>query len=154
MNIYLPQHADAMSKDEDPDRPLNEIGRQNALALAEGTSRFGMEVYQIRHSGKTRAEQTAKILADRLKPHNGVMASEGLGPLDDVESAASKIYSADQPFMVVGYMPFMARLTGRLAAGDPELSEVDFQNGNVVCLRQKEANWQAAWILTPQIARS
>jgi phosphohistidine phosphatase len=154
MNIYLVQHAEALSKNEDPKRPLSEIGRQNAEVVAQAASRLGLALSQIRHSGKTRAEQTAKILAEKLVPEQGVMASTGLAPLDDVKPVAAELSEANKPVMLVGHMPFMERLAGQLVAGDPEVQVVRFRNGGIVCLTQNDDRWQVAWNLTPDLAKS
>jgi len=63
MRLYLVQHGKAKSKDEDPDRPLTDQGRNDikkvAVFLAENA---GLKVTSIYHSGKTRARQTAEVL--------------------------------------------------------------------------------------------
>jgi phosphohistidine phosphatase len=48
MNVYLVQHAEAMSKEVDPDRPLSERGRRDAEQVAAMAARMGVEVSQIR----------------------------------------------------------------------------------------------------------
>ena len=66
MRIYLTQHGLAVPKDVDPDRPLSEQGRQDVQRLADFLKNTGAQVEQVLHSGKTRAEQTATILAPAL----------------------------------------------------------------------------------------
>ncbi|MEA3276673.1 MAG: histidine phosphatase family protein, partial [Pseudomonadota bacterium] len=68
MRIYLTQHGLAVPKDVDPDRPLNERGREDMRRLADFLDKAGVHVEQVLHSGKTRAEQTAAILAEALLP--------------------------------------------------------------------------------------
>jgi phosphohistidine phosphatase len=156
MKVYLVQHGEAQPKDVDPTRPLTERGRQEVRRVATFAARLGLEVYQIRHSGKTRAEQTADILGESLSPPGGVVAVTGLAPLDDVQPVADGLAREQQPVMLVGHLPFMARLTGLLVTGDPDRSVVQFRNGGIVCLayeEEKEA-WLAAWVLTPQMANA
>ena len=59
MELYLVQHGEAMPKSLDRTRPLSEQGRQEVRQVAVSAARMGLAVGQIRHSGKTRAEQTA-----------------------------------------------------------------------------------------------
>jgi phosphohistidine phosphatase len=153
MKTYLIQHAEAMSEEQDPNRPLNDLGREHAEAVAAVATRLGVEVGQIRHSGKTRAEQTAEILGQALAPPQGVVAVSGLSPLDDVEPVAQELEQTDQPLMLVGHLPFMERLAGHMLAGDAERAVIDFTNAGIVCLEKEDGPWQAVWILTPEMAR-
>lgn len=154
MDVYLVQHAEAKSEEEDPDRPLSEKGREDAQAVAALASKMALDVGQIRHSGKTRAEQTATILGQALSPAERVVAASGLGPLDDVEPVAKELTRASQPLMLVGHLPFMERLAGYMATGDSDRAAVKFHNGGIVCLTQDEDQWQVSWILTPEIAKA
>jgi len=154
MKLYLVQHAQAKSREQDPQRSLTDGGRQNAAAVAALAAGMGLEVAQIRHSGKTRAEQTAQILAENLAPEQGVSVSPGLGPLDDVGPVAADLSEADEPVMLVGHMPFMQRLAGQLVVGDSELAVVEFHNAGIVCLARKQGHWRVAWNLTPEIANA
>jgi phosphohistidine phosphatase len=111
-------------------------------------------VQQIRHSGKTRAEQTAALFAYALSPPDGVLAVPGLAPKDDVAPIAEALERESRPVMLVGHLPFMARLAARLVAGDTERPAVEFRNGGVVCLARQDERWLVSWVLTPEIARA
>jgi phosphohistidine phosphatase len=150
--VYLVQHAEAMSEEQHPDRPLNDLGREHAAWVADVAAELSVEVEQIRHSGKARAQETAQIMGDALAPAEGVVAVSGLAPLDDVEPVAEEIDQADQPLMLVGHLPFMERLAGYVLTGDAREPVIDFTNAGIVCLEKKDGRWQATWILTPRIA--
>ncbi|MEJ2212438.1 MAG: phosphohistidine phosphatase SixA, partial [Anaerolineae bacterium] len=152
MNAYLVQHAEAKDKEVDPDRPLSERGRREAERVAAVAGRLGLEIGQIRHSGKLRAEQTAQILGEALSPDEGVVAAKGLGALDDVEPVANDLDTASAPVMLVGHLPFMERLIGELVVGDPDEAIVDVQNAAITCLSENDGAWQVSWILTPEMA--
>jgi phosphohistidine phosphatase len=154
MKVYLVQHGEAQPKNVDPTRPLTARGRQEVRHVATFAARLGPEVYQIRHSGKTRAEQTADVLGEALSPRGGVVAATGLAPLDDVEPVADGLAREQQPVMLVGHLPFMARLTGLLVTGDPDCSVVQFRNGGIVCLAYEKEAWLVAWVLTPEMANA
>jgi len=105
MEVYLVQHGEAQPKSVDPARPLTERGRQDAQRVAAfATSpfkraipmarRLGLEVEQIRHSGKTRAEQTAVAFGEALSPPGGVVKVAGLAPKDAVQPVADALDSA------------------------------------------------------------
>jgi phosphohistidine phosphatase len=151
MHVYLVQHAEAKSKEQDPDRPLTSQGRRDAETVAVLAARLGVEVSQIRHSGKTRARQTAEIMGEALSPVGGVVAVAGLGPLDEVEPV-SRDLAADGPVMLVGHLPFMERLAGYMLTGDAERPVVEFNKGGMVNLVRKGIIWRVQWIVTPDVA--
>jgi phosphohistidine phosphatase len=152
MNVYLVQHAEAKSKEQDPDRPLTKRGRRDAEAVAAAAARLGVQVDQIRHSGKTRARQTAEILGQALSPANGIVAMSGLGPADDVGPVASELAAVADPIMLVGHLPFMQRLAGQMLAGDPDCAVVEFTYAGMVNLARHEGGWRVQWVVTPEIA--
>jgi phosphohistidine phosphatase len=154
MYVYLVQHAEAKSKQEDPERPLTEKGRHAIESVARSAARLGLKLGQIRHSGKTRAEETALVLAGKLNPDKGMSPVSGLGPLDDVKPVAEELAGVDDPVMLVGHLPFMERMVGQLVTGNPELPVVNFQNGAIVCLTRNDERWQVSWILTPEMAQA
>jgi phosphohistidine phosphatase len=152
MRIYLVQHGQAHSKDTDPSRSLTERGRQETERVAGLAAQLNLGLHQIRHSGKTRAEQTAAILGQALSPVGGVVAVPGLAPKDDVRPVAEALAGEARAVMLVGHLPFMARLTGLLLTGDSERAVVKFRNAGIVCLAREDGRWQVAWILTPEMA--
>jgi phosphohistidine phosphatase len=80
MNLDLVQHGEAEPKDVDPSRPLTASGRETAERVAVFARRLGVEVAQIRHSGRTRAEQTSAILGEALEPAEGLRITSTPGP--------------------------------------------------------------------------
>ncbi len=154
MNIYLVQHGEAEPKSVDPARPLTVRGRQEAEQVAAFAAGLGLELGQIRHSGKTRAEQTAAILGEALSPPGGVVAVPGLAPKDDVAPVAETLARESQPVMLVGHLPFLSRLAGLLVTGDPDRPVVQFRNAGIVCLSLEEGRWLVTWILTPEMANA
>jgi phosphohistidine phosphatase len=151
MELYLVQHGEAKSKAEDPQRPLTELGREEVQQVAAFAARAGLEVSQIRHSGKRRAEETASILAEHLAPAEGVLAIPGLAPMDDVRPIAKALRKETAPLMLVGHLPFMDRLAGMLVTGDPDRSAVRFRMGGIVCLQGAGDDWAVKWAVTPEL---
>jgi phosphohistidine phosphatase len=153
VELYLVQHGEAAPKSEDPARPLTEQGRDDVARVAAFTRQAGVEVYQIRHSGKRRAEETASILAEHLKPTKGVVSLPGLAPKDDVRPVAELLGRETRPLMFVGHRPFLDRLVGLLVTGDVALSVVRFRQGGMVRLERDPASWtwSVRWVLTPEL---
>lgn len=153
MNLYLVQHAEAKSKQEDPERPLSETGRTNIRKVARFVAKNGdILVRLINHSGKTRARQTAEILAEELDPTEGISDVPDLAPLDDPAVWVSYLADTTRNLMLVGHLPHLSKLASLLLCHDDTKTVVDFQMGGVVCLgRDGDGNWALRWMVTPDI---
>jgi phosphohistidine phosphatase len=53
--------------------------------------------------------------------------------------------------MVVGHLPFMAKLVSHLVTGDDSPTLVAYQPGAVVCLELIEKDWQINWMVRPEL---
>jgi phosphohistidine phosphatase len=156
MKLYLVQHGDAEAKKDDPARSLTEQGRDDVARVAAFAKSADVQVYQIRHSPKHRAAETAAVLAEHLKPEGGIVPLPGLAPKDDVRTVAEWLNRESRPLMLVGHLPFMDRLLGLLVAGDQMSAIVRFQKGGIVCLERdpKEWTWSVLWAVTPALVPS
>jgi phosphohistidine phosphatase len=153
MRLYLVQHGDAKLKSEDPERPLSQQGKDDVARVARSVTHAGIEVKQIRHSGKQRAQETAAIMAEHLDPSKGIAAMPGLAPKDDVHPIAEWLQRETESVMLVGHLPFLERLVGLLVTGAPGRTVVQFCQGGVVCLRcdPKTRVWSVLWAITPEL---
>ena len=150
MRLYCIQHGESLAKEIDPERRLTQQGEQDVQKLAGFLKRGGMPVSAILHSGKTRARQTAEILAEALLPDGKVAAIGGIDPNDPVEPFAAKLAQLGTDTMIVGHLPFMAKLVAHLLTGRTEPSLVVYQPGTVICLEQDEhQRWQVQWMIRP-----
>ena len=118
--------------------------------MADWAARSGITVDQIRHSGKRRAEQTATIFAGRLSPSRGMIAAQGLTPLDSVDSVAASLQGNQGSIMLVGHLPHLSRLVSLLVTGNPKGEIVRFRNAGIVCLTQKDGKWAIDWVMQPE----
>ena len=148
MKLYLVQHGLAVDKTIDPDRPLSDKGQQQVQAMAAWLQRSSINIDQIYHSGKTRAQQTAELYASKLKVAS-VQSAEGIKPNDDVSSMAKTIDKLDTDTMIVGHLPFMQRMVSWLLTGNEEM-DCHYLPGSVVCLND-ENGWSLEWMLRPDI---
>jgi len=148
--LYLVQHAKAASKEEDPERPLTEQGRKEIEKVAALVRPLRLSVNCLWHSGKKRAIQTAETLAKVVKA-NTLTVRHGLGPIDDVTVLADELTAATKDVMIVGHLPFLAKLASLLLTGSEAAEPVAFKHGGIVCLgRTDENRWQIEWMVTPQ----
>jgi len=152
MALYLIQHGKSLPKDQDPDQGLSEDGTTETERIASLARDYGVRVSQIRHSVKTRARQTAEILARALKPQNDIQEICGIKPMDDVAACAAKI-DPDENVMLVGHLPFMERITSYLITGSIDQPLIKFQNSGIVCLDKdpETQGWVIKWTLMPNI---
>ena len=123
MKLYLVQHARAASKDVDPERPLTEAGKQDIQNVSTFIKPLNLSVDCLWHSGKKRAEQTAGILSEVIEIRKETTAHEGLAPNDDITAIRNEIISRRQDIMIVGHLPFVAKLASLLLT-DSELSGI------------------------------
>ena len=153
MPLYLVQHGWSLPKDVDPEKRLTEEGIREVQRIAGVAEDYGVTVAKIMHSGKKRARQTAEIFASALKPAGGVQQIAGINPLDDPVTIAAELHAEDN-LMLVGHLPFMAKLVSFLVAGSVERPVFRFQNGGIVCLdaEPEQSGWIIRWTLMPHIA--
>jgi phosphohistidine phosphatase len=149
MRLYLVRHGDAVSERVDATRPLSERGRAEIEAVAGQAARLGWQPTEIRHSGITRARQTAEILAGRLAPARGVSAVEGLQPEDDPYRLAAECETLREPVMLVGHMPYMSRLASLLLLGDPRSDVIRFGTGTIAGLARVDGRFLVEWVIAP-----
>jgi phosphohistidine phosphatase len=152
MFLYLVQHAEAKKEEEDPSRSLSEDG----LHTIQKTSRFfakqGLKVHKIFHSNKLRATQTAEVLAEYLKPEQGVSEIDGLAPLDDPKIWHERLKGVPEDVILVGHLPHLARLASLLVCEREKSDIISFQMAGIVCLKRDDSGaYTLQWMVTPEI---
>ncbi len=149
MRLYLAQHGDALPEQVDPDRPLSAQGRADVERIAALFAEKIAVPARVLHSGKTRARESAEILARRLAPAAPIEVIAGINPKDDPEPLAAQLDAWVEDVLLVGHMPFMGRLASLLlGAGAPALA---FSPGTLVCLERQERGWALAWMVRPEL---
>jgi len=153
MNLYLVQHAQAKPKKEDPQRPLSDRGQADiekiAVFVGEHTT---LKVDRILHSGKTRAQQTAEVLARHLNPPKGVVAAEDLEPLAEASIWVGRLADEKEDLMLVGHLPHLDKLSAKLVCQDETKSVVTFQMAGIVNLGVDESGvWRIRWMVVPEM---
>lgn len=151
MRLYLVQHGQALPKEADPERPLSEPGQTDIARLAEFLQKADIQISRVIHSGKKRAQQTADLLASAISPRKTAQKVSGLSPNDPVEEFATKASQWQEDTLVVGHLPFLARLVDHLVARGQE-QVVSFRHGTVVCLERIDPQgWTIAWMIRPEL---
>ena len=152
MRLYLVQHGEAKPKEADPDRPLTQKGISDVRRIGAFLKPRRLRVSAIWHSGKMRSTQTAELLHNVVEAAGGLVERKGIKPDDDVRPVLAELERVGADTMLVGHMPFLGKLAGRLLAGDEAAEPMAFQKGCIACLeRGDDGIWRLAWMLTPEI---
>lgn len=157
MEIYLIQHAQAESSEEDPARPLSKEGELSIERIAGYVKKLGITVDCIYHSGKLRAQQTAEILAKQIGVLDQVEEKSGLNPTDDVTPIKEwlEMLSGEgiRSLAIIGHLPFLDKLASLLGSGVEDTHVVAFQNSGIVKMVPKPSSigYVIQWILTPDL---
>ena len=154
MHIYLVQHGVAVPKDENPEKPLSDSGRDDIKKMASFLGRSRISAARVLHSGKLRALETALLLAEVLGPGNVVEEADScLAPNDPTDELFAAIDGWTDDTIVVGHLPFMSKMVSRLVTGDEEETVVHFKPGSVACLERGEngGGWTVQWFLRPEL---
>ncbi|MES9814122.1 MAG: phosphohistidine phosphatase SixA [Candidatus Thiodiazotropha sp.] len=155
MKLYLVQHGEACKKEVDPDRPLTDRGREDIDRLATFLKQAGICPDRAVHSGKLRAMQTAERLTNAIAPGLTLEENGGINPNDDPRAFDLLKHGGGKEIMVVGHLPFMAKLVSHLLLGDRDKPVIAYQPGSVVCLeRVDDMSWRVNWMIRPELLRA
>ena len=149
MKLYLVQHGKALTKDVDPDRSLSEEGISEVETVSRCLEKAGVNVRNIYHSGKTRAAETARILADKLATRH-VEVQLGMAP-DDSVAAFADIIEENGDALYVGHLPHLGKLASLLTTGDELADVAEIVNAGVLCLGSYENGYKIEWFLIPRL---
>ena len=151
MRLYLVQHGEAKSKQEDPERGLTDKGISDIETLADflkGKVSFD----RIVHSGKLRAQQTVDILTTAIAPNITPAVIDCINPNDNPQKLKELIENWIGDNLVVGHLPFMARVVGLLVNNESDKALNNYRPGSMVCLeKENSSDWKIAWILRPEL---
>lgn len=150
MKLYLVRHGEAVQAETDRDRALTERGRERAAKTAAFLQDNDITVEIIYHSGKTRALETARIIAAAINPLRGLEESSGLGPNDPLNPWVEKSFRLKYDTMIVGHLPYLSKLASRLLTGSEDRDIFKIYDASVICL-ENSGGWSALWFVTPDI---
>ena len=143
---------DAGAGQADGARRLTAEGKRRTREVAAGMHALGLPVDGILSSPLVRARQTAARLAAVVAPGVELEVSGLINPNDNPAAFDWQSGSWDSDTLVVGHLPFMARLVAHLVSGDQGRSVAAFRPGSVVCLQQDDAGqWLIGWMIRPEL---
>jgi len=146
--LYVLQHGEALSKEIQPERPLSEQGIRDIRILARHMQNMGVQLGNVFHSGKLRAQQSAGLITETVSPEIHPLQAEGLNPNDDPTVILEDIERMDANILIVSHMPFVSRLCSTLLTGttDAEFASIP---GTLFCLEKADNRWRLAYMLRP-----
>jgi len=148
VQLYLVQHGQAKTKEEDPERPLTDQGVDDASGVARrAVDDLGVRPARLLHSGKTRARQTADIWGGLLGA--AVEEVDALAPNDDPTTWQAQVAAEADDLLLVGHLPHLARLAGLLLTGRADTPVVRFRQGGLVGLERTDGGWVSSVVLPP-----
>ena len=151
MSLYLVQHGEACTKDVDPERPLSDQGKADVDRVAAFMLQAGCRVQRVIHSDKLRARQTAERLARTMAADVALETSEYMSPNDEPAAFDWSGETLDRDTLMVGHLPFMAKLVSELVLADEDRSLVSFQPGTILCLDADQGQWRISWMIRPEL---
>ncbi len=150
MFLYILRHGEAKPKHEDPERGLTDLGKAEVRAVSRALALLNPRIEQIWHSGKTRAEQSAAIMAEQLRCAAKVEVHDKLSPNDPVEPLVGQLREMDTDTGIVGHLPHLGKLISALLLGR-ERNLLDLAAAGLVCLERSADSWLINWYLTPEL---
>jgi phosphohistidine phosphatase len=144
MKVYLVHHVDALSAEQDPQRHISPLGRDQADRLGARFKTLGVAPVRILHSDKQWTIDTAERIAAKLGASNKTAKTTyPINTDDPVAPFISEIQSAGGDIMMCGHVDYLLRTASRLVCGDEKRKVVEFKpgNGTAVCLENKDNGW-------------
>ena len=137
-----------MPKEIQADRPLSEQGIRDIRILALHMQNMDVQLGNVFHSGKLRAEQSASLVVEKVSPQVQPVQTEGLNPGDDPTVIIEDIEQMDTNILLVSHMPFVSRLCSTLLTGNAD-AEFASTPGTIFCLEKTDGKWRLAYMLRP-----
>lgn len=153
MKLYLMRHGEAVHPAVDSRVPLSERGRGEVLSTAQQLKKKHAVIDGIWHSPKTRAAETAALMAEALQLDDQMLASQPeLEPEGPAAAVAQKINALETSgryagLLIVSHMPFLPHLNAVLTG---VRRETGFDTAALICLSRHNGAWQAEWAVDPQ----
>jgi phosphohistidine phosphatase len=147
--ILLMRHADAVSDEVDPLRPLSFRGREQVARVCDSLRKNTVITpAEIWHSSLVRSKETAELLAAGLGLQAPLLFKRGLEPDDDPARIAAVLNAEPRDIAVVGHEPHLGVLASLMAHGPVSVGKFyPFPKAGVVSLTREEKSWRLKWLV-------
>jgi phosphohistidine phosphatase len=152
MKIYLMQHGQSKSAEEDPERDLTLEGIENTRMIANFFKNIRHDIGRIYHSPKTRARSTAEIFLAALDYEGEVVEYENMKPKDEVEPLISDILNFEgEEVAVIGHLPYLQKFLSMILGLKKDSEVLKFHNSGISCISRTNGSWHLEWVVIPEI---
>ena len=137
---------------DDPSRGLSLVGAGELEKVARLLSADPPPVSAILHSGKTRARETAEILARSFRTEAILRPVADLKPEADPEEMVQFLNAASDNILAVGHLPSIELIVSLLLTRNRDHHPIQFNPGTLVCLeRDGDDGWTLVWAIVPDL---
>ena len=147
--IFLMRHADAVSDEENPVRPLSPKGRGQVARVCEALKKVpSFAPAEIWRSPLARSLETAELLAQGLQLKAPILLKPGMEPEDDPVKFLAALEAERRDIAVVGHEPFLGVLASLMVHG-PSRAGVyyPFPKAGVLALIRDGKRWKSEWLV-------
>ena len=146
------RHGEAGGTYNGEEPSLSVRGESEVDIIGKALSSYDVQINRIYHSGKLRARQTAEIVKNKLGTDIPISGREGLKPNDSAAIFAEGITEIQEDTLIVGHLPFMAKLAAYLLTTAENDWKFSFSTASVVCLENiPSSGWKIHWFINPEI---
>ena len=151
MKLYLMRHGEAEGVYEGEGPALSARGESEVNQIGKALSSKKIQLDHIYHSGKLRARQTADIVGSKFSADIPISKREGLKPNDPVLVFAKDLNDESGNILVIGHLPFVAKLTSYLLAETESELMFSYSTASVACLEYAHSlGWSLHWLIDPE----
>lgn len=147
--LYLVRHGEALSPEEDLQRPLNEQGQADIVRMAHLLKGKNIVIDKIYYSHKLRSMQTAEIIADALKAKSKLSLLPLLDPEESINQLSYYVENLKESAIFVGHLPNLDILTAYLLNLGTELLDFVYSPGSIACLKHVDDIYSLEWFISP-----
>lgn len=146
--IFLMRHADAVSDEVDPLRPLSAKGRDQVTRVCRVLEKVPtFNPAEIWHSPLSRSRETAELLALGLGLSTILVLTAGLKPDDDPGPVAASLIAETRDIAVVGHEPHLGVLASLIVHGPHHRGLFfPFAKAALLALSADGKGWRSEWI--------
>ncbi len=158
MEIYLVRHGAAYTKEEDPERQLNNDGVNQCHLTGRALKRLDITFDLIVSSPKVRARQTSEIIADEIGySQKEIKATDTLEPTALPKDTVLYLnnFTGIKRLMLAGHLPLLGHLASELLSNTSHIS-LNFEPGAVCHINILQPNSHTGdfrWFLAPEHLR-
>lgn len=151
MHLYIVRHGEALTKEQDPLRPLSDQGREDVARIGAFMRYGDVSINQVFHSTKVRAIQTAEIIAKELAFVGKIESLSCLEPESDIKALMYAINKLPDNTLIVGHLPNLELLSNYLLTGFYNKSTLTIYPATAACFKLDGAAWNVRWLIDPQL---